>query len=449
MPIGRPSFQIDPVRLRGLRNEAGLTQAELAKRAYRHLGKSDASATKNYQKIEATGRTSQTMAQALAAVLDSPLGVLLGDAPDEASPAVDRLENQLMSQLESGTNPELYAAIEQARDPGGSNHVRSFALDLLGRIERAQLGQRPEEMERLEALTGWSYAQLMQPATIQGHWLLISSLYGGQQSEIVLGAGVLRDKIEQAAATFANIGESDSVITLREALPWMHVELTSARHNRMRYAFSFVRCQPLASGLQWVAPTWRDRFWLDDPLLTWAFSTANFVVGFDRKVSPADVRRLRVLLQEYSQASEPTSIAVVKGDLNDLPDYVLDSFLADGSSHTLVLNWISSGIWPELKPRLSGWPASCWKISSGSCIDFSLNTPYRLAAERGEKPHFGTKFRLRLVEEVEPGKLTSVPWRSSSVAALAKQIQAQFDEQFVDAGSAVGQGPLSVGSPPG
>jgi transcriptional regulator with XRE-family HTH domain len=429
MPTGRPVFQIDPTRLRGLRDEAGLTQAEVASRAYQLLKKPDTSATKHYQKVEKTGKTSKAMAQALADVLNTPLGVLIGDSPEDAASGIDRLEIQLLAQLSAGGNKTLRTALEQWTDPSDSNPVRSLAVELLSRIEAAQIGQQPEEMQLLAALTGWSHAQLMRSASVQGHWLLLSTMYGARRSEIVLGASRLRSQIQENTETFAKTGESDSVITLRKAVPWMHVELTSVRHNRMRYAFSFVRCLPLVSGLEWVEPSWRDEFWLVEPLRDWAFSSSNFVVGFDGRSWPQDVRKLRLLLQEFDDG-EFTSVMLIKGDLDDLDETALRSFKADGSSHTLVLNRISSAIWPALKERLNVWPKSCWKISDGACIDFSLDMACRLAQERGEKAHTGIKYRLRLVEEIAPQQLVSAPWRQSSVAEIARTIQARFDEDF-------------------
>lgn len=391
---GRPSFHIDPYRLLGLRKEAGLTQAEVAKKVYRLLRKPGASATKHYQKIEKSGKTSRATAQALASVLDTPLGVLLGQDPNDAASGIDRLEEQLRQQRAAG-NTALNAALARWTDPGDTNAARSLAIQLLGRIEAAQIGQHPEELDALAGLTGWSREQLMQSASIEGHWLVVSDQYGVRRTEIVLGAHVLRDRIEQYAADFSTAGRSDGLITFREELPWLHVELTFPHVTRPRYAFSFVRCKPLATGLKWIDPTWRDRFWLDEPLLSWAFTNSNFVVGYDGQSWPGDVRKLRLLLQEFRKgATEPKSAALIKGNLDELEESVLEIFRSEGSTHSLALNWMNSGIWPELKDRLGEWPRSCWKISTnpvGSVIDFVLQVPYRVARDLGRKPRFGLR----------------------------------------------------------
>lgn len=448
MPIGRPTFQIDPARLRGLREEAALTQTQLAERAYKHLKKSGGSPKTNYQKIERTGKTSVAMAQAFADVLNTTVDVLRGGAPEAPDPVatLDRLKNQLREQLKAGNNAALHMALDQT-DLSDTDPVHNFAVDLLCRIEAAQLGQQHDEMQRLADLTGWSCKQLMQSASFDGHWLLVSTEYGARQSEIISGAVELRYRIEEAAAKFVNTGESDAVITLRESLPWLHVELTTPRHRRMRCVFSFVRCKALVTGLKWVKPTWRDRFSLDDQLRSWAYSTANFVVGFDGERWPKDVRRLRVLLQEFgADCDQPTRVATIKGNLDELPDDVFENFQVDGSSHALAVNLISSAIWPELTKRLKDWPKSCWTIRSGEGIGFELNTPLKLAIERGEKHYFGIKFRLLLVEETEPEKLIFVPWRKVCVAKLAGELQAQFDEEVWDDPRAVGCGTAPVGS---
>ena len=434
MTTGRPTFQIDQDRLHGLRQEAGLTQAEVAKRAYEHLKKPRAgaeTAMKNYQKIERTGRTSKAMAQALAEVLETTVAVLQGEAPDDVMDSVDRVERQLRDQVAADTNPVLRVALE--RDPEAENPVRELAANIAAWIEAAQIGQHPQELARLTELTGWTEKQLMQPASIHGYWLLLSRMRGSGTTEIVLGASDVRYRIEQAAAKFAGYleAESDATITLREALPWMHVDIQNPRIPSRRCTFSFVRCRPHAIGLQWVNPTWRDRFWLDEPLLSWAFTNANFVTGFDGQSWPRDVRRLRLLVEEYGESETLRPVALIKGNLDELPEDVLRNFQAEGVSHCLATNWIVTGIWQDLEPYLGSWPSSCWKIHTGACcINLVLDVPRRLATARGGQPCFTTKFRIRLVEEDDQGEIQPVPWRSSSVAKVSQLMQKRLDEEL-------------------
>lgn len=430
MRTGRPTFKLDPDRLRRIRGEAKLTQAELTERAYKLLGKPTASADtarKHYQKIERTGRTSKAMAQALAVALGTEVAVLQGEAPDEAPKLIDSLERQLRDQLAAGTNPVLRAALElecEATDPVGH-----LAAQIAERLEYVQLGQRKGELDRLVELTGWSVKQLMQPVSLHGHWFLLSTVNGARNSAIVLGIDEVLLRIEQAMAQLAGFHESDTAITLREELPWLHVEVQHPRIPEIRSAFSFVRCLPTKSGLHWVNPTWRDRFWLDSPLLSWAFTNANFVVGFDGNKVPRDVRALRLLVEKSCDGHAAQPVAVVKGDLAELPDQILSNLQREGSSHDLATNWIAAGLWEALSPLLDDWPADRWQVQSGPCIVISLNPYIQWAGWTGRAPDFGVKYLLRLVEEVEADRLRTAPWRGSSAEMVANTLQLRFNEK--------------------
>lgn len=67
--MGRPSFKIDRQRLRELRDERGLSQADLASALCERLGLDEQdpdTSTASYRRIEARGRTSRKRAEAIA-----------------------------------------------------------------------------------------------------------------------------------------------------------------------------------------------------------------------------------------------------------------------------------------------------------------------------------------------------------------------------------------------
>ena len=424
MRTGRPTFQLDADRLRRVREEAKLTQAALARRTHQLLNKHRATAdtaTKHYQKIERTGRTSKAMAEALASALGTTVAVLQGEAPDEVPDWVDSLERQLRHQLEAVASPALQAALE--RESEATDPVRTLAVQIAERLEYIQLGQQRGELDRLVELTGWTEAQLMQPVSLHGYWFLLSSVNGARSSAIVLGANEVLFRIEQSVTEYANFHESDATITVREELPWLHVEVQHPRIPARRSAFSFVRCIPTPSGLHWANPSWRDRRWLDEPLLTWAFTNANFVVGLDGHAVPREVRALRLLIQRSCDGQTTGPVAVIKGDLEQLPDDILGNFQRDGCSHDLATNWIAAGLWDAVAPLLHDWPAERWQVQSGACIVIGLNASIRWADWSGRAPDFSVKYLLRLVEQAGEGPLTPAPWRRSSVEVIAKTLQ--------------------------
>ncbi len=418
--VGRPSFQIDPDRLRGIRQECRLTQQQVIDRARAHLGRpAEDTAVKHYQRIERTGKTSSAMAGALATVLGTTVAVLQGAAPEDASDQyLDRLERQLAEQMAEQANALLGDYLER----NGEASLRELAVDIAERVEAAMLDMRAEELEELASLTGWSVEQLMQPVVVHGHWLLSSSP-GGAVAEVVRGARDVVWHIEQEAGRYASIHESDTSISLREALPKLHVQIQHPRVAALRQRFSFVRCLPTPTGLQWINPSWRDRFQLDDGLRRWAFSKANFVACFDGVMRPSDVRHLRLKVDEWDPQSQSwNQVALIKGQLDELPENVLHSFQREGSSHDLALNWIASSGVDEIKALLEAWPLECWALCANwSSIRIDLNPPTRLALERGDQ--VGPQYLVYLAEEMSDGTLLPAPWRSSSVAAFCDALK--------------------------
>lgn len=419
--VGRPSFRIDPDRLRSVREEEGLTQAKLVELAYEHLGRpASAAAVKHYQRIERNGKTSSAMAAALAAALGTTVEVLQGAAPEDCLPFIDRLEQHFADQIARQANQAL---ADELVAYGGTS-PRGLAIEVAGRIEAAMFDMRVEELEELARLTGWTAHQLMQPIALHGHWL-ISSNPSDSVAEVVLGVSAVIWHISQAVDKYADFHECDMSISLREALPKLHVVVQHPRVPALRRAFSFMRCLPSSTGLQWVNPSWRDRLLLDDWLRQWAYSKANFVTDFDGRVRPSDVRQLRLKVEELGADCEKwVQVAMIKGNLDELPDSVLRNFQLEGSSHSLALNWITVSGSMEIKELLTTWPLECWTLrASGACIHIDLNVPLGLTLAKGQGPQWGTKYVIRLVEEFPNGLLEPVPWRSSSVAATCKELK--------------------------
>jgi len=77
--MARPSFAVDPIRLRALREENGLTQAALAARVAQQMSKPETdSLVRHCQRGEETGQTSLSYATALATVLSVSVPLLQG-----------------------------------------------------------------------------------------------------------------------------------------------------------------------------------------------------------------------------------------------------------------------------------------------------------------------------------------------------------------------------------
>lgn len=417
---GRPGFFIDPSRLRGIREEKQLTQAQVSALAQERLGLPVNTGTvKHYQRIERNGKTSAPRAKALAEVLGTTVGVLLGEAPeDEAALFIDRLEKHLAEQIACDANQALveYMAKSDQSTP------RELAEDFARRVESAMFDMHDAELQEIALITRWSVDQLKQPVFFHGHWL-ISARPSSTVAEVVLGARSVVQHISQDVDEYANYAPSDTSIVLREALPKFHVVVQHPRVAPFRLAFSFSQCLPSPTGIQWVKPNWRERLCLDDGLYDWAYSTANFVTGFDGQVRPGDVRRLRLKVDEYDFVQHAwKQVALIKGRLDELPEETLRNFQVEGSSHALALNWIISGGHEDIEALLKEWPLDYWGISAGQRhIRIQLNVPIRLIIAKGQR--IDAKYEITLVEELPDGRIQRVPWRTSCVNAACEDLK--------------------------
>jgi len=418
---GRPTFRIDPDRLRAIREEKSLTQARLIAMVHERMGThATKDPVKHYQRIERTGRTSQAMASALAAVLGTTVAVLQGEAPeDEGALFIDRLEHHISEQIAGNTNPAL--AAEVARDGGAQ--PRDVAIELAHQIESARFDGRTDELMALAQLVGWSVEDVSKPVTRRGHWL-ISSSRSTSTAKIVYGTDKVSWHVHQFAEKHARFHQSDGSVTLREALPKLVVEIQHPYVAALRLSTSFMRCVATSTGLQWVNPSWRDRFFLDDSLRGWAYRTFNFVTDFDGLRRPADVRRLRLKVEEFGPDKTWTHLFLLDGNLADMHDRMFQSFQAEGSSHDVVLNWLIATAAVELKPLFDEWPVDCWEFQAHERrICLHLNVPLRLSQARGQDFQWGQRYRLDLVEEMPDGALRPAPWREASVATSSDELK--------------------------
>lgn len=445
--MARPTFKIDPNRLRSLRKESSLTQLQVAKKAHAILGKStqttDSTILSSYQRIERTGDTSNAMATALAQVFETTVEILQGGAPEDSVSVVNRIEQQLREQKKLGGNLAFQGALAQhIKTYSGpieeDDCMRDFAEDIGVEIDIAQIGQNSSEIARLAELTGWSETQLQQSGRVHGHWLLMTTEHGSLETEIILGIHPMLYQIRETFEKRMKWQESDIRITLRRSLPWYHVEIAHPRIPAWRYKFSFVRCRPEVSGLKWVNPTWRDQFQLEQPLEEWAFSKANFCTDFDGKNRLDDVRQLRFRVLERDANGIGQRVAYSKGDLEDLPEQVFQNFMVSGSSHSLVINWLAGGLARSLAPLLITYPSDCWRIYSCECrIDILLDIPFRLLrTNKGlidlSGAFNGCKYRIDLVEETSPGVYQSAPWRHDSVVDVSGLLEKHVFKKFDD-----------------
>ena len=423
--MGRPSFKIDRQRLRELRDERGLSQADLARALCERLGlvKQDPdTSTASYRRIEARGRTSRKRAEAIAQILDVTLAELEGIVPPDTGIYEKRILGLLAEQLRQ-ENLALKSALDEAgRDDSGSEDeaLASMARNVARRIEAAQLARNPGELAELSQLTGLSEGEILEPAHVDGHWLVVASGPVYTRTALVLGTAGVMTLIPEIVGTRLDDFGSDGRIRMHRAPPWYRLEIDPLC-GRLTTWIDFVRCLPDAKGVRWLAPSWRDVRLLEGPLLTWALSAANFVTGFDGSPTPGDVRRLRLRVTEYnSEPGERISAQIIAGALEDIPGERLAAEQEVGNSHLVATRTLGTALQEILEPHLSAYPRQCWEVTvtDGGCALYLWPT--------GGAPggRYGLRYRIQLVEETAPGQFGAAPWRHKDREALKQRIEA-------------------------
>lgn len=436
--MGRPSFSIDYQRLRSLREEKGMTQLSLATEAGKFLGtancRDNATLISHYQRIERTGRTSRKTAAALAAVLKVSVELLQGLEGPEPFDYIEQIKKQLQKQLEKGATPVLCRALEREAKSGEDDALASLAMRIGERIETVQLGRNPSMIADLATLTGFSESELLEPANVVGHWFVTVTSRVENRSDIILGAGGVGYHIKELVGSHLNHFGSDGVIRMWRDKPWFRLEIARPYiADLMR--IDFVRCQSDVKGLRWIDSSWRDDFFIEPDLVSWAYSAANFVSDFSGKSSPSDLHRLRLRVMEHEGSYlRAVRQMVISGHFEEMSESTKENFAREHESHGLFVNWLVSDLRRALAPHLAKYPAKCWHISDSACIDIHFTAP-----RFGLGMSSGVRYRISLVEEISANEYVPVPWREIDKVDLQKKIAAWLQEglELVDDGEPI------------
>lgn len=414
------SFKIDRQRLRELRAEKGLTQAALARGVCDILSLEQDQETYAaiYRRIEKRGSTSRERAEAIAKILNVSLEELQGIAPPDPSIYEHRVLELIKEQLRLG-NAALQSAFEKECRHGSEDALQSMAQDVARRIEAAQLARNPAELAELSQLTGLHEGEILSPANVDGYWLVVTSSPTCTRTEIVLGAAGVMTLIREIVGDRLDQWGSDGLIRMYRASPWYRLEIDQL-HGRYLTRIDFVQSIPEANGLRWLNPSWRNVWWVEDPLLSWARTVSNFVTGFDGAATPSDVRRLRLRVTEYNgQPAECISEHVVAGCLETISDEWLHAYQAEGISHSSATLMLGNALRDILEPSLRNHPRQYWDVrqTEDGCAVYLWPKSY------SQNISYGLRYEIQLVEELAPDKFRSVPWRHRDRAELKLRIE--------------------------
>ncbi|MDZ7919367.1 hypothetical protein [Rhodoferax sp.] len=377
------------------------------------------------------------MARHAALVLKTDLSDLQGEVSQSAPSRIDAIEKRLHALNSNGASPALAQALEACKDD--PNPIRELAERIANRLEAAQLSQDRQAFEGISALTGYSFAELNEPASMHGFWMLIGTGAGGpERSEILRGVSAVRYEVAaELREFFVNRHESDTHVAFVREKHWLQIIMLHPRVPHWNRTLRFARCQPHERGLQWVTPTWLDDFWLDEMPRS-AYANANFVTGFDATCIPAECTQLRFAISRNPSAEEfeklgldatPELVALTVGDLAELHSETLENFKREGNGHHLIINRLAATLWEDLLPWMSDWPLEFWIISTAEygIVIRTDEIPYRLLVSNTLRPQF-VQLHVSLVEQLADGSTRDAPWAAKSIAYVFDRLNTSLHE---------------------
>lgn len=413
------SFPIDGKRVRELRKERGLTQAEIARRICDKLDldQDEDSATSSYRRLESRGSTSRARAQAIAEILAVSLDDVQGLHPPEPYTYEHRIYTQLKSQIDAAINPVLERELERERKHMGNESpeeaLKSIAKYVSARIEGAQLCRNPSELKELAELTGYDTNELLRPANCSGHWFINAFGAGTDSAQIVSGAFGLWMHLDSLLKDQLDCHGSDIRICLHRDSPWYRIEIELAKRsmiprNLKVVRINIARCHPQAKGVSWISPSWSEDWMITDTLESWAHQYANFIQTFDAPLMPSNVSNLCLQITEY-QGSRDKQVGqfVIRPELDSTTPFAQKYAVETESTHALVIRQLMPGLKAHLESALDSSPRGCWSSterSGGLAIDF---WPQSITTDSS----YGLRFSVDLVEEIGQDDFRHLPWR--------------------------------------
>jgi hypothetical protein len=275
------------------------------------------------------------------------------------------------------------------------------------------------------AMTGWSAEELLAPASVHSHWLIVCEGAigtGAQMERGTSGAGfVIRKEVDRWAASRS----CDSRVTLVEEAPWFRIQMEDPWLPQLNDTISFVRCEPTEKGLRYAQPTELERWHLVAHLAADLSRTFNYVRDFSEPDRPwPQFTGMQLELLDVSARGEdarPQPIARFCGVAQEYLPSVLPNLA--GAQHEGVMTWLASDLDEDLLPHLEAWPGSCWRADAhGQHVSLSLDPSFRVAQQLGRAPVYGPQFALRLVEETADG-VRPLPWSDRSVAVVLHRVR--------------------------
>lgn len=269
---GRPdNLRIQGQLIRQLREELGLTQAELTQQVYLLQGQqqgrqrvvTDEALRKQCQRWE-EGAASLQHLPLLASALGCSVRYLreggTPDAPPDRTPEAARL---LLEQVAVG-NPAAMRFMGGADElqrlgclsgPGADTPYRATALALTTRLAHARLTEQGQELQALASPFGITAAQAMRLTGAHAHWLVATKGPTRDEVAVVLGATAAIQSAVDQVGRWPAARAGGARATVETDGSWVRVHLRDPHEPLFDAVVSLTRCEAGDGGLRWMRPT--------------------------------------------------------------------------------------------------------------------------------------------------------------------------------------------------
>lgn len=439
--MSRPSnLQIQGSVVRQLREQIGLSQAELVARVYRalpdgvhrHIPDRNVLERQCYE-WEEGNNISRPRLVALSTVLGVPAERL--QAPPNPTPSrIDEIAQCLKAQCAGGNQQ----AIQLLADVGECIHLGAIPLQedkedrfliaaeaIEVRLGGVQLTGGRVELEELGAITGWSHYELLKPACVHAYWLVASESRLGGATELVRGLIGAMAVIKQEVESWFHACDGDSRASLEDEAPWLRIHLQNPDRPSFDKTISVVRCEPHKTGLTFSTPTPDEHWQLTVQNALYLRSTFNFVRPVDDESPWPRYAEMAFELWDVSEHLEDGDLiflARFSGSLNERALDTLPRLVEE--RHQMVMSWLTVDLVEHLKPHLEGWSRECWNISAASELaTVSLNVPFEIAKYKEPSTKQRTKFALQLVQIQLDGSSKPIPLARASMQVVLNRVR--------------------------
>lgn len=436
--------------VRELRDQRGLTQAELATLVYRNLPDSErrhiperSVLEKRCYEWEQENNISRVHLAALSTVLGVSRERLQGP-PGPAPRRIEEIVHRLKEQHLAGNHRTHkfvadaaecihFGTVPQVEDEDGPFRVAAEAIEV--RLGSVQLTGGLIELEELGAVTAWTRAELLKPASMHAYWLVASESRLGGTTELVRGTSAAMAVINGEVERWFHVGDGDSRASLEEEAPWFRLHLQDPDRPTLDKTISFVRCEPLKTGLAYSTPTAHERWTITVRHALTLRNHFNFVRPLDDRGPWPQYQDMALELWDVSGQSGEGELVLlerIKGSLPELIEHYLPGLREE--RHQMVMGWLTSGLAAHLVPHLDRWPRECWRVSSGEqLIKISLDVPWEISRYLERIPTHGRRFALQLVQNLPDGTSTPLPLARSSMQVVRSRVNDVLAELPLDA----------------